>query len=392
MTDHSTNPAHGLTANLFPRQLGFRMPAEWEPHAATWLAWPHSESTFPGKIPVVEQTMARWVRELTRRRPGKPAERVELITANPSIRARAERILADWDIPTDLVRFHTWPNNDVWIRDYGPTFLARDTDRNDGFGQLAMVDWEFDAWGGKGEKYHGAAAGLDAQIAPRIAELASVPSFPVPLILEGGSIDVNGAGSLLTTRMCLLQSRNLNSETEADKASRIDRILNEYLGIEQVIWLEGVYLEGDDTDGHIDNLARFVAENKILTVVTDDRDDPMFEPLQRNLEQLRTARNLNGKPFDVITVALPAATFFTCDRPGEGIARNRYPASYANFYIGNGCVLVPTYADANDVKALNTIADCFADRAIIPIDCNDYILGHGAIHCSTQQVPAITSR
>lgn len=370
-----------------PRELGFRMPAEWETHAATWLTWPRDPLTWPGKLPLARQVMARWVREITRARAGatRPVEHVHILCHDEAIRDDAATTLEDWDIPAERVSLAVVPNNDVWIRDYGPIFVTRECDHGDGFGRRAVVDWDFDAWGGKGEKYYGEELGLDNRVPAVIAQTLGLARFTPGEVLEGGGIEVNGAGVLMAATQCLLAMREREGATDDERRAHMERVLGEYLGVTRFLWVDNVDFEGDDTDGHIDNLARFVGENRILTVTCDDAADPLYEPLLRHHAALREKA---GSDFEIVTVALPSAFRYRCVRDGEP-ARWRYPTSYANFYIANNVVLVPTFADDHDRAALDAIAGCFPDRAVVGIDCCDYILGQGAIHCSTQQMPAV---
>ncbi len=371
-----------------PSEIGFRMPAEWETHEATWLTWPHDPGTWPGKVEIARQAMARWVREIVKVRPGARRRReiVNVIARDDAIRGDIETTLGDWDIDPAAVKIHTIPNNDVWIRDYGPIFITRDGDPGDGLGCLAVVDWDFDAWGGKGEKYYGESLGLDNRVSERIAEIVGVPRFVPGEVLEGGGIEVDGEGTLMAATQCLLAMREREGGSLDERRAHMERALTEFLGVRHFVWVDNVDFEGDDTDGHIDNLARFVAPGRILTVTCDDPKDPLHDPLRRHLDALRAKNDITGRPYDIVTVPLPAAFRFRCLREGAP-ERWRYPTSYANFYIANNVVLVPTYADENDRRALDAIASCFPDRAVVGIDCCDYILGQGAIHCSTQQQP-----
>jgi agmatine deiminase len=358
-----------------PRQLGYRMPAEWEPHRATWLSWPHEPTTWPHKLTHVEQCFARWIKALLQ-----SGERVELNVRHTKHAAHVRRILNDWDLDWTLLRLHEIATNDVWIRDYGPIFVTRD-----GPEPLAIIDWDFDGWGGKAETYYGSAAGLDNEVPRRIADLLGLPRFVPGVVLEGGGIEVNGAGTLLAARECLLHMRS-----RGDAQAALEQKLADYLGVRHFIWLDNVSFEGDDTDGHIDNLARFVGPNRVVCVVTSDRGSNMYGPLQGARQALQAAHDQDGRPLEVIDLPLPQAFHYHWDPPG-GKQRQRFPASYANFYIGNKVVLVPTYADPNDLPALRVIQDCFPTRQVIGIDCCDYILGQGAIHCSSQQEPAVVT-
>lgn len=369
-----------------PNETGFYLPPEWAPHEATWLAWPHCNETWPGHLREAETAMARWVAHLSRV-PNDHAEQINLLVQQPAEAQRIESILSFWDTNLDRVHFQMIPTNDAWIRDYGPMFLIRDDETNDGLGTLAVLNWRFDGWGGKGASYYGSHDGLDNLVPLRIAENLNVHVFDTDIVMEGGAFDHNGAGTLLTTRNCLLhrqpgstESRNLRTLGSLEEA------FSRYLGTKHVLWLDGVEFPGDDTGGHIDNLARFVSEDTIVTVAGNSPNDPLYEQLKGSLQQLNTARDQRGKPFNIATIPLPKPVWYNATQNGKHGRRN-YPASYANFYIANNLVLVPTFSDPNDSEALRVLSECFPKRDIIPVDCSHYILGQGAIHCSTQQQP-----
>ena len=375
------------TSILTPREAGFYLPAEWAPHAATWFAWPHCSETWPGHLREAETTTARCVAHLAQA-PAESSERIEILVQQPSDAERVSKILHFWDTNMDRVRFHPFPTNDVWIRDYGPTFLVRDDIANDGLGTLALVDWRFDGWGGKGATYYGAHDGLDNQVPQRIAQALDIHRFEAKLVLEGGAFDHNGEGTLLTTRNCLLHRQPQSPETaNLQTLESFEHAFERYLGIQHVIWLDGVDFTGDDTEGHIDNLSRFVAADTIVTVVGNDSSDPLYEQLELNYKQLQNASDAKGQPLNIVRLPLPKPVWYNSIFEGKEGKWN-YPASYANFYIGNNCVLVPIFSDKNDAMALNILSECFPKREIIPVDCSHYILGQGAIHCSTQQQPA----
>jgi agmatine deiminase len=340
-----------------PASLGYRMPAEWKPHAATWLSWPRREGiSFPGAFDRVLPTLRRMVQALL------ASEPVCINVCNGAHEAEALAVLEGLSL--ERLTFHHVPTNEPWCRDHGPIFLTREKDP-----RLAIVDWDYNAWGGKYPP-----CDLDEVVPTRIGEILKVPVFYPRLILEGGSIDVNGAGALLTSESCLL---NPNRNPTLGRAE-IEQRLRDYLGVTEILWL-GDGIEGDDTDGHVDDLARFVAERTVVTVVEEDRADTNFEPLQENLARLR-AMKISGRPLEVVTLPMPAK-----------IVREelRLPASYANFYIANESVLLPTFADPNDVVAATTLQKLFPTRKIVPIDCTELIWGLGAFHCLTQQQPAV---
>ncbi|MCG3173615.1 MAG: Agmatine deiminase [Myxococcota bacterium] len=372
-----------------PAALGFRMPAEWEPHEATWLTWPRDPITWPGKVPFAEQCMARWVREITADSFGRRPEIARINVHSKELRKRAKEILDDWAIPLERVEFHLHPNNDVWIRDYGPSFVTRRKDPGDGYGTRAMIHWRFDGWGGKGADYYGSENGLDARIPGLIAARRNIHRFTPDVILEGGSFEVDGAGTLLTTSECLLDHRLHPGVSAAEKQNRLEADLAAHLGVRNFIWLrEEFALDGDDTDGHVDNIARFAGPGVIVTIIAPERRHPLYQVLKRNRQLLDKARDAQGKPYAIAEIPLPPNLEYRITLRGRR-TRRRYPASYANFYIANRCVLVPVYACQYDLPALDVLGKLFPDRQIIPVDCCDYILGQGAIHCSTQQEPAV---
>jgi agmatine deiminase len=356
------------------------MPAEWEPHEATWLAWPHYRDDWPGKFEPIPWVYAEIVRHLARH------ERVELIVNDPAAEKLARKTLDRAHALSDRVRFHRWPTNRVWTRDSGCTFVKPNSVRPDSKGRLspsvseddglAAVKWRFNAWA-KYPNYQS-----DEKIGSFMAKAAGArelrPAFGKQrVVLEGGSIDGNGQGTLLTTEECLLskvQQRNPKMKRED-----YEDLFAEYLGIKQVIWL-GSGIAGDDTHGHVDDITRFVAPDTVVTAVEANPDDPNYEPLRENIRRLRAAANQDGKPLAIIELPMPSPVIF------EG---RRLPASYANFYIANDVVLVPVFNDANDRIALDTLADVFPDREVIGIYSGDLIWGFGAMHCMTQQQPAV---
>ncbi|MBX6325044.1 MAG: agmatine deiminase family protein [Chthoniobacterales bacterium] len=350
------------------------MPAEWEPHAATWLSWPRREGiSFPDSFDRVMPALREMVEALLE------SEQVCINICNRAHEAEAREVLRG--LPTERISFYVVPTNEPWCRDHGPIFLTRDMrwgrldaeprdvgPREDAPAPLAVVDWDYNAWGNKYPPFD-----LDEIVPTRIAEILNVPVFYPGMILEGGSIDANGAGALLTTESCLLNSnRNPNLSRE-----QIEQRLRDYLGVRDILWL-GKGIAGDDTDGHVDDLARFVAERRVVTVVEKNPSDGNYGALQENLERLRAVR-IDGSPIEIITLPMP----------GEIVREGaRLPASYANFYIANNCVLAPTFADPADEIALSILRDCFPNRRVVGIDCRELIWGLGAFHCLTQQQPA----
>ena len=343
-----------------PAQLGYRMTAEWEPHAATWLSWPRREGiSFPGSFDRVLPALRAMVEVLIE------SEQVCINVSNGAHEAEAREVLShSRGIDLARVAFHRIPTNEPWCRDHGPVFLTRNADP-----KLAVVDWDYNAWGNKYPPFD-----LDEVVPRRMAELLDLPVFHPRMILEGGSIDVNGAGALLTTESCLLnKNRNPNLSRE-----EIEKRLRNFLGVSEILWL-GEGTEGDDTDGHIDNLARFVSERTVVAVIDQDRSSANYRPLQENLRRLREMKIANRK-IDIIE--LPA----TRRMVREDLV---LPASYANFYIANSCVLCPTFADPADQTALSILQKCFPNRRVIGIDCRELIWGLGTFHCLTQQQPAV---
>ena len=340
-----------------PAALGYRMPAEWEPHAATWLSWPRREGiSFPDSFDRVLPALRAMVEALIE------SEQVCINVGNGAHEAEARALLRGLSV--ERVTFYRVPTNEPWCRDHGPIFLTRGADPG-----LAIVDWDYNAWGGKYPP-----CDLDEVVPTGIAQILDLPVFYPRMILEGGSIEVNGAGSLLTTESCLLnQNRNPNLGR-----AEIEQRLREYLGVREILWL-GEGIEGDDTDGHIDDLARFVSENTVVTAVEENREDKNYEPLQENLARLRQMKVEQGE-IEIVTLPMPKKIV----REGQ-----RLPASYANFYIANSCLLLPTFADPNDETALSILQKLFPDRRVIGIDCRELIWGLGTFHCLTQQQPAV---
>jgi agmatine deiminase len=343
-----------------PAAQGYRMPAEWAPHRGTWLSWPHKEASWPGKFGPVPGIFAELVRTLADR------EEVHINVAGPAMEASVRSLLADAGADIGSVFFHAIPTDDAWCRDHGPIFVERS---GSGGREQAIVDWGYNAWGGKYPPYD-----LDDVVPTRIAEELGLPVFHPGIVMEGGSIDVNGRGTLLTTEACLL---NPNRNPELDRGD-IERYLRDFLGVARILWL-GDGIVGDDTDGHVDDLTRFVDERTVVTAVEDDPSDENYEPLQANLERLRGMSDQDGHPLRVVPLPMPRAMY----HDGQ-----RLPASYANFYIANGVVVVPTYDPPRDEAALATLGDVFPGREIVGIECTDLVWGLGAFHCVTQQWPA----
>jgi agmatine deiminase len=344
-----------------PAAHGWRMPAEWAPHAATWFTWPRPEGiSFPGKYETVPEVYANLIRALT------PHEEVHLNVWHAEMEEQARMWLRKFKTPLERVFFHHFPSYEPWCRDHGPIFLTREAA---GQRERAVVDWGYNAWGGKYPP-----CDLDDAVPQHIARLRKLPLFSPGIVMEGGSLDVNGAGTVLTTESCLL---NPNRNPHLNRA-QIEQILCDYLGVTAVLWLhEGIV--GDDTDGHIDDITRFVDARTVVTVVEEDPADDNFRLLQENLRLLRNMRDQDSEPLRVVELPMPGRI----EHDGQ-----RLPASYANFYIANNVVLVPTYRHRNDARALEILQSVFPDRKVVGLDSIELIWGLGSFHCISQQEPA----
>lgn len=335
------------------------MPAEWEPHEATWLAWPHNLETWPpDQLELVKRVWIEMIRAIA------PGEKVCLLVNDERSEAEARGKLAAAGTTMEQVSIYRIPTVDVWIRDYGPTFVVRNDDPKG----LAFIDWMFNGWGGKYEGYR-----QDDSVAKALARILQMPVFDAGVVLEGGSIDVNGCGTCLTTEQCLL---NANRNPDLGR-SGVEEVLRSYLSVDHIVWL-GAGIAGDDTDGHIDDIARFVSPSEVVCVVEEDRADLNYICLRENLERLQSATDQDGHKLTVIPLPSPGRVAY------EG---RRLPASYANFYVANGIVLVPVYNHANDELALGILTELFPDRKVIGLYCGPLAIGLGAIHCVTQQQP-----
>jgi agmatine deiminase len=350
-------------------------PAEWEPHSAIWLAWPHDEISFPGRVAKVENAVVKIISAIHQ------SEQVELLVLNHAMQAKAFAMLQEAGVDLSKVTFRQVNYMDGWMRDCGGIFVHSFSSSPSGGGQgegsLVLVKWIFNQWGGKFPDLL-----PDDSLPYAVRDWLNLPLLEPQLVLEGGAIDVNGQGMCLTTEQCVLnENRNLG-KTKKD----IESFLAEYLGIKKTIWLwKG--LVNDHTDGHIDELARFVGPNKIVCAYEENSTDENYAILKNNYETLCGATNLEGKPFEVIKLPMPHMNF------SEMVAGNpqtsKAPVSYTNFYIGNNVVLASVFNDPNDAKAVEILQACFPNRQVVPIDCSDIIYGGGAIHCMTQQQPAL---
>lgn len=342
-----------------PFQLGYRMPAEWEEHEATWISWPKDPDSFPDEIlPEVEKTYLKIIEALHKN------ETVNILVDDEYYEKKVKSLLESNKIGTKNIVLHRILTADVWFRDYGPIFISKMANKKD----IAFTHWEFNAWGNKYEDLK-----HDTHI-PEKMPISKFKKFKAPIVLEGGSIDVNGLGTCLTTEQCLL-NKNRNPHLSREQ---IEQHLKNYLGATKIIWLkEGI--AGDDTDGHVDDLARFVSSDTVVCAVEEDKKDANYKALKANLELLKKAKDQDGNALKVIQLPMPKAVVYK----GQ-----RLPASYTNFYIANNTILIPIFNDENDTKALEIIQKLFPDRKAIGINCRELVYGFGAIHCITQQQPS----
>ncbi len=343
-----------------PKQLGYYFPAEFAKHEATWLSWPHKEASWPGKIDSIYPNYARFIKYLS------ISEKVRINIVDEAMRSFAIKHLENAGVDLSRVEFYMHPTNDAWCRDHGPAFLINPNAAI----KKVIVDWGYNAWGNKYPPYE-----LDDIIPTLIGKHFQLPVYHPGIVMEGGSVEFNGAGTVITSTACLLnENRNplLNQQ-------QIEQYLYDYYGMEQVLWVdEGII--GDDTDGHIDDTVRFVNEDTVITVVEENKLDDNYDLLQTNLKQLHKMRLLNGKQLNIIELPMPDEIIFE---------DQRLPASYANFYISNQFVIVPVFGSNKDQKAIDTIASCFPDRETIGIDSTDIIWGLGSFHCLSQQEPLV---
>ena len=339
-----------------PAQLGYRMPAEWEPHVGTWLTWPRREGiSFPDLYDRIPPILAAMVRALAE------DEGVFINVWDATMEAEVRSVLTQHDALNDRVEFHHHPAYEPWCRDHGPVFVVNTSQR-------AVLNWGYNAWGEKYPPYD-----LDNAVPEHIASVRGLPCFTPDMILEGGSIEVNGQGTLITTESCLLSP---NRNPALDRAA-IEQRLSDYLGVRKVLWL-GEGIAGDDTDGHVDDLTRFVDAQTVVTAVEPDSQHPNHPPLQVNLQRLQAMCTQDGDSLRVIELPMPEPVL----DQGE-----RLPASYANFYIGNRTVLMPAFGQSRDADAQAILQQCFPSRRVLPLDSTDLIRGLGSFHCLTQQEP-----
>jgi agmatine deiminase len=344
-----------VRAGETPRALGYRMPAEWSPHRATWLSWPHKEQSWPGLFRGIPELWAELVKALIA-----AGEHVFILAGGDSVFSEAKALVGD--LPQ--CQLYPIPTDDAWIRDSGPIFLSHPDPQM----PPALVDWRFNAWGGKYPPYD-----QDDAIPFHIARLTGRRRFEVPIVLEGGAVDVNGLGTGIVARGCLLAPSRNPGLTEDDLAA----FLREYLAIDHIIWVEGM-LEGDDTDGHVDQLARFVNPRTVVVAAEEDSSDPNYEVLQNLKEMLSSACDQEGRPLELVPLPMPRPIF---------IQGQRVPASYVNFYIANRAVILPAFDDPADRLAAETLARLFPEREVVPLPARQLVWGLGAFHCITQQEP-----
>lgn len=343
-----------------PKELGYYFPAEFAPHTATWLSWPHKEASWPGKIHTIFPSYTQFIRELTK------GELVRINVADETMKSFATGHLLQAGVDMEKVEFFFHPTNDAWCRDHGPAFVinpAADIKK-------MIIDWGYNAWGNKYPPFD-----LDDVIPTRIGKHFGIPVYHPGIVMEGGSVEFNGAGTVMTSTACLL---NPNRNPHLNQG-QIEKFLCDYYGMEQVLWVdEGIV--GDDTDGHIDDTVRFVSEDTVITVVEEDKQDENYSLLQHNLRQLKQMRLLNGKQLTIIELPMPPELIYE---------DQRLPCSYANFYIANHSVIVPTFRSDRDDRALQIIQSAFPGREVVGIDSTDIIWGLGSFHCLSQQEPLV---
>jgi agmatine deiminase len=345
---------------MTPREQGYYFPAEFAPHTATWLSWPHKEASWPGKIESIYPVYAEFIKLVAE------GEKVNINVVNEAMKAKALTYLQKAEADLSQVQFFIHPTNDAWCRDHGPAFVVNPKAEH----KKIILDWGYNAWGGKYPPFD-----LDDNIPTLIAEHYKIPVVYPGIVMEGGSVEFNGKGTLLTTTSCLL---NVNRNPELSQ-HELEKYLRDYYGAEHILWL-GDGIVGDDTDGHIDDITRFVNADTVVTVVEDDKKDDNYEPLQHNLKTLAKLKLENGKQINIVELPMPAAVVYD---------DMRLPASYANFYISNKYVVVPIFRDKNDDKALTILQQCFPDRKVVGLDSVDIIWGLGSFHCLSQQEPAV---
>lgn len=345
---------------MTPKKLGLHFPAEFAPQEAMWLSWPHKEASWPGKIDAIYPVYAKFIGLIAE------AQKVRINVADAAMKAFAEKHLLSVNGNLNNVEFYFNPTNDAWCRDHGPAFVVNYAEK-----KKAIVDWGYNAWGGKYPPFD-----LDDVVPTRIAKEFGLDVFHPGIVMEGGSVEFNGKGTLLTTSACLL-NKNRNPHLSQKE---IEQYLVDFYGVEHFLWL-GDGIVGDDTDGHIDDITRFVNEDTVVTVVEENKADENYHLLQENLSALKTMRLETGKQLNIVELPMPVPVVYE---------DQRLPASYANFYIGNEYVVVPTFRDGkNDDRALTILQDCFKTRKVVGLDSTDIIWGLGSFHCLSQQEPLV---
>ncbi|WP_295792758.1 agmatine/peptidylarginine deiminase [Mucilaginibacter sp.] len=344
---------------MTPKQNNFHFPAEWHKHTATWLSWPHKEASWPGKIDLIYPRYCEFIKVISE------GELVRINVKDEQMAAFAKQQLLAAGVDLKQIEFFEFETNDAWCRDHGPAFLINTETK-----QKAIVDWGYNAWGNKYPPFD-----LDDVIPTKIGERFGLPVYHPGIVMEGGSVDFNGAGTLITSTACLLnENRNPHLNQQ-----QIEEYLQNYYGVEQVLWVgEGII--GDDTDGHIDDTVRFVNEDTVVTVIEEDKDDTNYQLLQDNLEMLKKMRLPNGKKLNIVELPMPREVIYE---------DQHLPASYANFYIANSAVVMPTFRCDRDAIALDILQGCFPDRKVVGIDSTDIIWGLGSFHCLSQQEPEV---
>ncbi len=344
----------------YPKNLSYYFPAEFAPHVATWLSWPHKEASWPGKIHTIFPSYVKFIKELTK------GELVRINVVDEAMKLFTLNQLEKGNVDLSKVEFFFNPTNDAWCRDHGPAFLINPA----ALQKKVIVDWNYNAWGNKYPPFD-----LDDVVPTLIGKYFDIPVFNPDIIMEGGSVEFNGNGTVMTSTACLLNP-NRNPQLNQEQ---IEEYLCNYYGMEQVLWVdEGII--GDDTDGHIDDTVRFVNEDTVITVIEENKNDENYALLQHNLRQLKAMRLLNGKQLNIVELPMPDELIYE---------DQRLPCSYANFYIANKSVIVPTFRSARDEKAMQIIQDCFPGREVVGIDSTDIIWGLGSFHCLSQQEPFV---
>lgn len=345
--------------NLTPRQLGYTFPAEWEKHSATWLSYPHNENSWPGRINDIFPAYNQFIKEISK------GEDVNINVQNEEMLNKVKTDLSAIGTNMSKIKFFVHPTNDAWCRDHGPSFLINPKSDK----PKVIVNWEYNAWGNKYPH------DLDNTIPLKIAEKLGLPVFNAGIVMEGGAVDFNGKGTLITSKACLLNKNRNPLLTQ----TQIENYLCDYYGVDQVLWVnDGI--EGDDTDGHIDDTVRFINEDTVVAAVEPNKNDANHLILKENIELLKEFRLLNGKQLNIVELPMPEPMY---------IDDQRVPASYANFYICNSAVIVPIFNSKNDNLALDILSNCFKDRPVIGIDSSEIIWGLGSFHCLSQQEPFI---